>query len=97
MINPPYTGVNIAEVDSAATGGGYYDCHLQTLDATDWDSTTADQLDDKGDSVEVLNLAEVGGSSQELSAGDIILCWRFIDDEGIARYVGLCVLEYTEC
>jgi len=80
----------IAEVDSDAdTGGGYYKCHLQTLDATDWDTTTADQVDDKGDEVIVLNLAEMGGSTWSLSAGDLIQCFKFRDDEKNVRYVGV--------
>lgn len=82
----------IAEVDSDATGGGYYNCHLQTLDATDWDTTTADQLDDVGDSVVVLNLAEIGSSIHNLAAGDLIICWKFNDDEATERYVGMEVI-----
>ena len=80
----------IAEVDSDAdTGGGYYKCHLQDLDATDWDTTTADQVDDKGDEVIVLNLPEMGGSVWNLEAGDHIICFRFKDDEKNVRYVGV--------
>lgn len=83
----------IAEVDSDAdTGGGYYKCHLQTLDATDWDTTTADQVDDKGDEVIVLNLPEMGGSTWSLSAGDLIQCFKFRDDEKNVRYVGVELL-----
>ena len=81
--------VMIAEVDSDATGGGYYNCHLQTLDATDWDSATADQLDDTGDSVVVLNLCEIGTSVHNLDAGDLIACWTMTDDDNNARYVGV--------
>ena len=86
-------GVYIAEVDSDATGGGYYNCHLQTLDATDWDLDTADQLDDKGDSVVVMNVAEIGADRHELEADDRLLCWRFTDDEGNTRYVGIPALR----
>lgn len=83
------TGMYIAQVDSDATGGGYYNCHLQTLDATNWDTTTADQLDDTGDSLAVLNLCEIGSSIHNLDAGDLIVCWQFTDDEGNSRYVGI--------
>jgi len=79
----------IAEVDSDATGGGYYNCHLQTLDATDWNTTTADQIDDTGGSVVVANMGEIGGSAHALDAGDMLLCWQFTDDEGNSRYIGL--------
>ncbi len=79
----------IAEVDSdSGSNGGYYNCHLQTLDATDWNSATADQLDDIGDSVIVLNLSEIGTSVHNLDAGDLIRCWYITDDEGNARLVG---------
>lgn len=78
----------IAKVDSDAAGGGYYNCHLQTLDAAYWDSDTADQLDDIGDSVVVLNLAEIGVDKHNLDAGDLIICWTMTDDGGTNRYVG---------
>ena len=80
--------MRIAEVDSDAAGGGYYNCHIQTLDATDWNTDTADQLDDTGDSVVVLNLAEVGADRHALAAGNHILCWKVPDDEGNIRLVG---------
>lgn len=85
---PKNVGLNIAKVTGNATGGGYYNCTLQTLDATDWDTTQADQLDDKGDSVVVLNLAEIGTSIHNLDAGDLILCQYITDDEGNTRLVG---------
>ena len=85
--------VFIAEVDSDATGGGYYNCHLQTLDATDWNSDTADQIDDTGDSVVVMNLGEIGADRHELVAGDRLICWKFTDDEGNIRLVGLAALR----
>lgn len=78
----------IAKVDSDAAGGGYCNCHLQTLDAAYWDSDTADQLDDIGDSVVVLNLAEIGVDKHNLDAGDLIICWTMTDDGGTNRYVG---------
>ncbi len=84
----PINDMFIAEVDSDATGGGYYNCHLQTLDATDWNTDTADQLDDVGDSVVVLNLAEMGEDVHNLDVGGLIICHKFIDDEGNVRYVG---------
>ena len=78
----------IAEVDSDAAGGGYYNCHLQTLDATDWNTDTADQFDDTGDSVVVLNLAENGEDVHNLDAGNKIICFKMRDDEGNVRLVG---------
>ena len=91
----------IAQVDSNATGGGYYNCHLQTLDATDWDSTAAGQTSDTGSSVVVLNLHEIpvtgDTSSHQLSSDDYIMCWKFTDDEGATRYVGMDCMRYTDC
>jgi len=79
----------IAEVVSDATGGGYYNCQLQSLDATDWDTTTADQLDATDDDEQiVLNIAEIGSSVHNLDAGDLIICFNFTDDEGNVRLVG---------
>jgi len=83
----------IAEVDSDAAGGGYYNCHLQTLDATDWNTDIADQLDDTGDSVVVCNIAEIGADRHELEANDRMICWKFTDDEGDGRYVGIPALR----
>lgn len=94
-ITHPMYKCYIAEVDSNATGGGYYNCHLQKLDATDWDSTTADQLDDTGDSVVVLNIAEIGASIWALKAGDSFPCWKFTDDEGTVRYIGYRAVNGT--
>ena len=79
----------IAKVDSDAAGGGYYNCHLQTLDATDWNTDAADQLDDTGDSVVVANMGEIGADVHALDAGDVLLCWQFTDDGGTARYIGM--------
>jgi len=81
----------IAEVDSDATGGGYYNCHLQKLDATDWNTDTADQLDDTGDSVVVLNLAEIGTNVHNLDAGDILFGHETYDDEGTKIRLGFPV------
>ena len=82
--------MRIAEVQQAAdTGGGYYDCILQKYDASDWD-TVDDGFDDL-DAIElvVLNVGEQGGATWTLAAGDLILCWHFIDDEGNARLMGV--------
>lgn len=79
----------IAEVDTDATGGGYYNCYLQTLDADDWESDT-DLCDDTGDdTVVVLNLVESGSAVHNLDANDKIICWKKPDDEGNTRYVGV--------
>jgi hypothetical protein len=80
--------IAIASVDSDATGGGYYNCHKQTLDATDWDTDT-NPFDDTGDSIVVLNLAEAGSSVHNLDAGDLIMYWSLTDDESNTRNVGV--------
>jgi len=171
-------GLKIAKVVTNATGGGYYNCYMQSFDATDWESNTsglddtpgrvrnlnedgvavdrtggvtglpctahgmedgtsitiagcttaayngthevhADSTTDEiritatysaetfdgeetvspdGDDVTVLNLAEIGVTdSHELSIDDIIICWKFTDDEGNSRWIGLAALAYTEC
>ncbi len=93
--------LKIARVVSNATGGGYYNCLLQRFDATDWNTTTNDQLDDIGSSVIVLNLSEIpisgDTSSHELSANDLITCQQIIDDQGNARLVGIAALRYKDC
>ena len=83
--------ITIASVDTDATGGGYYNCHKQTLDADDWDTDT-NPFDDTGDSIVVLNLAEAGSSVHNLDAGDLIMYWSFTDNGGTARNVGVEVL-----
>ena len=84
-------GEVIAKVDSDATGGGYYNCHLQTFDADDWNTDT-DPFSDTGASIVVLNLAEEGSSVHNLDAGALIRCSTFTDDEGNVRYVGVEVM-----
>ena len=85
----------IAKVSAAETGGGYYDCYLQTFDATDWNTTTAGQTDNTGSLVVVLNLAEIpitgATSDHNLSSGDYMICWKFTDDESNIRYIGFGV------
>ena len=82
----------IAEVDSDAAGGGYYNCYLQTLDATDWNTDTDPLIDADSTSV-VMNLAEVGADRHELDANDRLVCWKFTDDEGNTRLVGIPALR----
>lgn len=80
-------GMFIAKVDSDAAGGGYYNCHLQIFDATDW-GTDTDPFEQTGDSVVVLNIAEVGSSVHNLDAGDYIIGEIVKDDEGNAKHIG---------
>jgi len=92
----------IAEVDSNATGGGYYNCTIQDLDATYWNTTTADHFNNTATAVVVLNLPEcpetLDTTSHELAAGDKIICWQKTDDEGTNRYVGVDAARLTtEC
>lgn len=77
----------IAKVDSDATGGGYYNCYIQILDATDWETDT-DLFEDTGESVVVLNAVEAGSSVHNLDAGDYIIGHSTKDDEGNTRFVG---------
>ncbi len=80
----------IAKVVSDATGGGYYNCYLQTLDATYWDTdTTILKNPTTLESVVVLNLAEVGSAVHNLDAGNFIICWKATDDESNERYIGV--------
>ncbi len=80
----------IARVVSDATGGGYYNCYLQTLDATDWDTnTTILQNPTTLTSVVVANLAEIGSSVHNLDAGNFLICWQAKDDESNERYIGV--------
>ena len=69
-------------------GAGYYNCYLQSLDATNWD-TNDDICSDTGFTIVVLNLAETGTSGHVLTADDKIICSKFIDDEGNDRYIGI--------
>jgi len=80
----------IAEVDNHTDcSGGYYNCHLQSLDATNWNTSESDQLNNSSDdTVEVLNLAEIGSSINNLNSGDLIICWKHTDDEDNIRYIG---------
>ncbi|MDD4916150.1 MAG: hypothetical protein PHW13_14085, partial [Methylococcales bacterium] len=81
----------IAKVVSDATGGGYYNCYLQTIDATYWGTDTSALTNAEAIpvSIVVLNLAEVGSSVHDLAANDLIVCWVKTDDEGNSRYEGL--------
>jgi len=80
----------IAKVVSDATGGGYYNCYLQTIDAAYWETNTNAVIDAEAEpvSIVVLNLAEIGSSVHNLDANNLIVCWKTTDDEGISRYVG---------
>jgi len=87
-------GVNIKifEVQSTASGYGVYNCHEQTLDATEWEDTTGNRkFDDKNnDNIEVLNLYEANpGTSYTAALGkyDLLAAWQMTDDEGNTRYI----------
>ncbi|KKK93546.1 hypothetical protein LCGC14_2691790, partial [marine sediment metagenome] len=90
--------LKIFEVQSAAIGDGVYNCYEQTLDATEWDDTVGDdKFDDKNiDSVEVLNLLEndtIGDYTPALGLYDRLQCWRWTDDEGNRRWVGIPIVN----
>ena len=77
---PPGTTLFIASVVSNATGGGYYNCYLQELNAgADWNTDSKDILDNIGSTVVVLNLAEHNSTTHNLSAGSFIVCWQETD------------------
>lgn len=76
------TGMRICEVVTNATGGGYYNCLMQNLNAgANWNTDDADVTaeDDVLGEVEVLNLNEHNGSSHTLAAGDLMSAWRITD------------------
>ena len=86
----------IFKVYAEGTGDGIYDCHLQVLDATEWDDEagTNKLIDLEGTpvDVEVLNLAEFDPEPtyvSHLKANDLILAWKFTDDEGNIRWIGV--------
>ena len=74
----------IAMVDSDATSGGHYNCHLQNV--------TGGTFSDIGDSVVVLNLAEQGSNIHNLDAGDLILCWDTADSTAGNQLTGVEIL-----
>ncbi len=98
-------GVQIFEVQSAATGDGVYNCYRQSLDADDWvDTTGANKFDDvtieiEGEVssviVEVLHLKEYYSANANHVPGlgkfDKIVAWQWVDDAGTLRWVGLSI------
>ena len=77
----------IAQIDSNANAGGFYNGHLQTFDATDW-KTTTNPLADTGDSIEIFNLIEAGNTNTNfLVADDLVSVWQITDDEDNSRWV----------
>lgn len=86
--------IRIAQVDSDATGGGHYNCTLQRIDATNWNTDSGSTVDDtsQSDSIIVCNLAEIGSGVHDLDANDLMFCWLEGDDEGNIRWVGLEVM-----
>ena len=56
---------------------------------TNWNTATADKLDDDtGTSYVVFNLGENGLSGNKLSSGDLLIAWQMTDDQGTKRWVG---------
>ncbi|MHC4617204.1 MAG: LamG domain-containing protein [Planctomycetota bacterium] len=92
--NEVFGACKIFEVQSAASGDGVYNCYEQTLDATEWTDTAGDpKFDDRNStSIEVLNLAEFDPEATyvaQLAANDLLVAYRYWDDEGGARWVGV--------
>ena len=96
-------GVRIAAVVSNATGGGYYNCTIQKLDSTKWNTNSEDHLSDDGrfDSIVVLNLAEspiTGDTTSHLLNADTLMeIWPITDDAGNVRWVGHEIARYFDC
>lgn len=92
--------MRVAEVDSNATGGGYYNCKLQKLDADDWESNTG-LFDDKADgAIVALNIPEAGRTdSHHLNANDKMAVWRQRDDgdPGKMRWIGVEINYLERC
>ena len=93
-------GIKIFEVQDQldTPADGIYKCYQQTLDATEWDDTAGDdRFDNKEEvgeevDVEVFNLFENNCSAtykEALATGDRIAAWKWTDDEGTSRWVGV--------
>lgn len=87
--------IKIFEVQSAATGDGVYNCHEQKLLSAEWEGTSGNSKVsdvDEPEEIEVLNLEEfdpIADYERALAIGDLIKAWRWKDDEGTMRWVGL--------
>lgn len=97
----PDAGIDlfVAKIDSDATGGGYYNCYLQKLDAgDDWNTNDADVFvkdDEDDETIVVLNMEEHNSTTHDLSSDDFLICWE-IDDEAELNaqddtYIGISV------
>jgi len=88
--------VSIFEVQSAAAGDGVYNCYQQKLLDAEWADTAGDdrfaEKDAEPEEVEVLNLLEnhvEGSYTRGLARYDRLQCWRWTDNEGTSRWVGV--------
>ena len=84
----------VFEVQSEASGDGIYNCYEQELDADEWDDTTGNPKfkDANSTSIEVLNLNEHDPEEDydaQLVTGDMLVSWRFFDNQGNERWVGI--------
>ena len=81
----------IAKVVSDATGGGYYNCYLQTINTIYWDTNTLALTNAEAVPVPivVLNLAEIGSNVHNLAANKYIWGFIEIDSAGNRRHIGL--------
>ncbi len=99
LINTVASGrvnITIFEVQSAATGDGIYNCYAQSLDKDEWEGVDGDDkfADLNTASVEVFNLQEndpQGTFVPALSLYDRIAAWKWTDDEGNVRWVGVAL------
>jgi len=82
----------IAEVASNADGGGYYNCYMQSLSASLWNSDSDPFSNSATETVVVFNTAERGTSAHLLKEGNAMVCWPVSDDQGSIRYIGVEVL-----
>ncbi len=83
--------------DTGTWGDGVYECCEQTLDATEWSDRDGDDRFDAKDAVVVLvlNLYEAhcnAAWSNCLQPGDRMRAWKWTDDEGNSRWVGIPIM-----
>ncbi len=92
--------MRVAEVDSNATGGGYYNCSLQKFDADHWETNNDPWGDDGSTAIVALNIPEGGKTdSHQLTAGKKLAVWRQRDDgdPGKMRWVGVEINFIARC
>lgn len=93
-------GLRVARVVDDATGGGYYNCQLQKLSESNWESNTDPFASNESAQIVVLNIPEAGKTdSHQLEADDKMFVWRQIDDGDPAkmRWIGVEINFIKRC